>query len=80
MKQARRLSEFSSLSECTRLYPNPFLLVVNFDVLMSYLNNQIGPISGPTKRQASSGPTLYHTLMVFLKEALEKKLVLKKVS
>ena len=52
---------------------NPFPLVATFVVLMPYLNNQIGPISGPTKCQASSGPTLYPTLMVFLKEFIGKK-------
>ena len=33
---------------------------------------QFGPRSGPTKRQAPSGSNLFDTLIVFLKEFVEK--------
>ena len=57
-----------------------YLLVLSADPAVDNLCKQFRPRSGPTKCWACSGPKIFDTLMVCLKEVFEKVDFTKKIS
>ena len=60
------------------IFINSFLVSGDFCRLLINFANSFWPRSGPTKRRSGSGSNLFDTLVVFLKDVLKKKMILKK--